>query len=153
MTNSIMNQLGGTVLIGSGAIGTCLRGISPMGEEPVELLNLRQPETVKSLHAAYRAAGSQILVTNTFAANSLVLDDAGAAGSCEEINRAGVALAREAGSAECLVWASVGPLHLGMRLDDYTTDGLVDIYRQQCEALGFADALLLETFVDVREAQ
>lgn len=153
MINSIMNQLGGTVLIGSGAIGTCLRGISPMGEEPVELLNLRQPETVKILHAAYRAAGSQILVTNTFAANSLVLDDAGAAGSCEEINRAGVALARDAGSADCLVWASVGPLHLGLRLDDYSNDALVDIYRQQCDALGCADALLLETFVDVREAQ
>lgn len=152
MNNSIMNRLGQTVLIGSGAIGTCLREKGGIGDEPVELLNLRQPAAVKSLHAAYRAAGSRILVTNTFAANALVLEDAGAASLCEEINRAGVILAREAGQADCLVWASVGPLHLGLRLDDYTNAALAEIYGQQCAALGGADALLLETFVDVREA-
>ena len=153
MTNSLMNELGRSVLISSGAMGTCLREKGGAGEEPVELLNLRHPETVKGLHAAYRAAGSQILVTNTFAANSLVFGDAGVAELCDAANRAGVALAREAGGADCLVWASVGPLHLGLRLDDYTADALVDVYRRQCEALSSADALLLETFVDVREAR
>lgn len=148
-----MHELGDNVLVSSGAIGTCLRQTGGKGDEPVELLNLRQPETVRSLHAAYRSAGSRILVTNTFAANSLVLGDAGVAALCEEINRAGVALAREAGGSECMVWASVGPLGLGLRLDDYRADTLLDIYRRHCDALGAADALLLETFVDVREAR
>lgn len=153
MTNSLMNVLGRTLLIGSGAIGTCLRGTVGIGDEPVELLNLRSPETVKSLHAAYREAGSQILVTNTFAANVLVLGEAGAADLCDDVNRAGVALAREAGGAQCLVWASVGPLGLGLRLEDFPADGLTDIYRRQCKALTGADALLLETFVSVQEAR
>lgn len=148
-----MHELGDNVLVSSGAIGTCLRQTGGKGDEPVELLNLRQPETVRSLHAAYRSAGSRILVTNTFAANSLVLGDAGVTALCEEINCAGVALAREAGGSECMVWASVGPLGLGLRLDDYRADTLLDIYRRHCEALGAADALLLETFVDVREAR
>lgn len=153
MTNSMMNMLGRKVLIGSGAIGTCLRQTGGTGDEPVELLNLRQPEMVRGLHAAYRAAGSQILVTNTFAANSLFFSDAGMAGLSEETNRAGVALAREAGGPACLVWASVGPLGLGLRLEDYPADDLIAIYRDQCNALRMADALLLETFVDVREAR
>ncbi|MHB8772930.1 MAG: homocysteine S-methyltransferase family protein [Syntrophales bacterium] len=151
--HSMMQQLGRSVLIGSGAIGTCLRQAGATGDEPVELLNLRQPETVRSLHAAYRAAGSRILVTNTFAANTVVFGDAGIAESCDETNRRGVALARAAGGSECLVWASVGPLGLGLRLDDYPADALLDVYRTQCRALGEADALLLETFVDVREAR
>jgi len=153
MTDFIMCELGSNILIGSGAIGTCLRQASGMGDEPVELLNLRQPETVRSLHTAYRSAGSRILVTNTFAANTLVFADAGVAELCEATNLAGVALAREAGGSECMVWASLGPLGLGLRLDDYTADALLDIYRHQCKALGAADALLLETFMDVREAR
>jgi len=140
-------------LIGSGAPGTCLRQVGPTGDEPVELLNIRQPGTVKSLHAAYVAAESQILVTNTFAANALEFSDVGVAELSEEANRAGVSLVREAGGSECLVWASVGPQGLGLRHDDYSADTLPDIYRRQCVALGDADALLLETFVDVREAQ
>lgn len=153
MTNSIMHELGIHVLVGSGAIGTCLRQTNSKGDEPVELLNLRQPATVKSLHNAYRSAGSRILVTNTFAANTLVFSDAGVPELCKETNRAGVDLARDAGGSQCLVWGSIGPLGLGLRLDDYSADALRDIYLPQCEALDKADALLLETFSDVREAR
>lgn len=153
MNDSIMRELGRVILIGSGAIGTCLRRTGITGDEPVELLNLRQPETVRNMHAAYRSAGSQILVTNTFAANIIAFADADADELCEQVNRAGVALAREAGAPECLIWASVGPLGLGLRLDDYPDDALLDIYRSQCRTLADADALLLETFVNVREAR
>ncbi|MDD4242621.1 MAG: homocysteine S-methyltransferase family protein, partial [Smithellaceae bacterium] len=150
---NIAKAFGRTVLIGSGAIGTCLRGTVGIGDEPVELLNLRSPEMVKSLHTVYRQAGSQILVTNTFAANALVLGEAGAGDLCDDVNRAGVALAGEAGGEQCLVWASVGPLGLGLRLEDYPDTALEKIYRRQCDALIEADALLLETFVDPREAR
>lgn len=153
MQSNIAKAFGRTVLIGSGAIGTCLRGTVGIGDEPVELLNLRSPEIVKSLHAAYREAGSQILVTNTFAANVLVLGEVGAADRCDDVNRAGVALAREAAGPDGLIWASVGPLGLGLRLEDFSDDALTDIYRRQCKAMTGADALLLETFVSVQEAR
>ncbi len=153
MPDSIMKELGRSVLIGSGAIGTCLRQDSGAGDEPIELLNLRQPEAVTTLHAAYRSAGSRILVTNTFAANSVAFGDAGFGELCQETNRTGVALARKAGDSECMIWASIGPLGLGLRLDDYPADVLLGIYRDQCEVLSGADALLLETFVDLREAR
>ena len=153
MTHPLMNELGRTVLVGSGAIGTCLRKAGGRIDEPVELLNLREPALVRNLHAAYRDAGSQILVTNTFAANALILGEAGADDLCDDVNRAGVTLAREAGGAQCLVWASVGPLGLGLRLEDYPDGALEEIYRRQCLALVEADALLLETFVEPREAK
>lgn len=153
MTHPLMNELGRTVLVGSGAIGTCLRKAGGRIDEPVELLNLREPALVRNLHAAYRDAGSQILVTNTFAANALILGEAGADDLCDDVNRAGVTLAREAGGSECLVWASVGPLGLGLRLEDYPDGALEDIYRRQCLAVVEADALLLETFVEPREAK
>ncbi len=153
MTDSIMQELGRFVLISSGAIGTCLRQASGAGDEAVELLNLRQPEMVRNLHAAYRSAGSRILVTNTFAANAVFFGDAGIGELCQDANRAGVALAREAGEGQCMIWASMGPLGLGLRLDDYPDDVLLSIYRNQCAALRDADALLLETFVDLREAR
>jgi len=153
MSHSVIQDLGCHLLVGSGAIGTCLRQKNGISEEPVELLNIRQPEAVKNLHAAYRSAGSRILVTNTFAANTVVFQDAGVDGLCEETNRAGVTLAREAAGSECMVWASIGPLALGLRLEDYPDESLVDIYDRQCRALREADALLLETFIEPREAR
>jgi len=44
-------------------------------------------------------------------------------------------------------------LGLGLRIDDFPMDALLDIYRRQCATLAGADALLLETFVDMREAR
>ena len=146
-------QLGGQILVGSGAVGTVLRRGQELSGEPVELMNLRRPEAVLALHRAYREAGSQILVTNTFAANFLMLAECGAASLCREINEAGVTLAHQAAGHACLVWASVGPLSLGFRHEDYAGEQLEKIYAGQCDALTKADAIVLETFVDPREAR
>lgn len=153
MPDSIMHELGKTVLIGSGAMGTSLHRTGGADNEPVELKNIRQPDIVRNLHAAYRDAGSRILVTNTFAANIIVFGDNHIEDLCDETNRKAVSLARDTGGVQCLVWASVGPLGLGLRLEDYADDALLNIYRRQCRELSAADALLLETFVDLREAR
>ena len=153
MSGAWLAALGSRVWIGSGAMGTGLRATGGGADEPVELLNLRRPEAVVALHRAYRDAGSQFLVTNTFAANPVALEDADAADACEAVNRAGVSLARDAAGGMLRVWASVGPLDLGLRLDDYDDDALLGFYRRQCGALREADALLLETFTVLREAR
>jgi homocysteine S-methyltransferase len=147
-----MRDFGRTILVGGGGMGTLLRRSMSHAAEPVELLNLRQPDEVRAVHLSYRQAGSQILVTNTFAANRISLSESDAASRITELNTAGVRLAREAAGNDCMVWASVGPLRLGLRLDDFADDTLTAIYREQCEALREADALLLETFTDPREA-
>jgi methionine synthase I (cobalamin-dependent)/5,10-methylenetetrahydrofolate reductase len=146
-------DLGRRLLVGSGAVGTVLRRGQDLGGAPVELLNLRRPEAVLELHRAYREAGSEILVTNTFAANRLSLEEAGSASLCEVINAQGVALARQAAGDACRVWASVGPLSLGLRYEDFSEAHIEAIYAEQCRFLGGADALVLETFADPREAR
>ncbi len=154
MASALMDLLGRSVIIGSGALGTCLRrtGEGATGL-PVESLNLRNPQAVLSLHKAYVDAGSQILVTNTFAANRPALEEAGLAAFLAEINREGVLLARNATAGrDVMVWASVGPLSLGLRLSDFSDDALRELFQEQCEALVGADAIVLETFVDPREA-
>jgi homocysteine S-methyltransferase len=145
--------LGQRLLIGSGAVGTLLRSEGESAPRPVEFLNLSAPEKVRSMHRAYRQAGADVLVSNTFAANPIALEEFGAAPSCEEINRRGVELAREAAGSTGRVWASVGPLSLGLRLEDFPPEDLVQAYIRQCAALAGADALLLETFVIPREAE
>ncbi|MBN2468728.1 MAG: homocysteine S-methyltransferase family protein [Deltaproteobacteria bacterium] len=152
MTHPLLTQLGRDILIGSGAIGTCLRQQGGMAGDSVEMLNLQRPEAVTTLHREYKQAGSRILITNTFAANPLLLEDGGEADRCQSINRAGVRLAKEIAGSECMVWASVGPLSLGLRHDDFETDELVRLFSLQCQAVTDADALVLETFTDPREA-
>lgn len=148
-----MTDLGKRILVGSGAVGTVLRRGQELSGEPVELMNLRRPEAVLALHDAYREAGSRILVTNTFAANRLLLEEGGAADQCRRINETGVALARKAAGNACLVWASVGPLSLGLRHEDHPEAQLEEVYAGQCGALAEADAIVLETFIDPREAR
>jgi len=152
MAHDLINSIGKTILVGSGAIGTCLRTGGAAASEPVELLNVRRPEAVRDLHLRYADAGSQILVTNTFSANRLALEDCGMAGDVSSVNAAGVALAREAAGSERMVWASVGPLSLGLRFDDFSAERLLDVYAEQCAALAAADAIVLETFTELREA-
>lgn len=136
-------------LVRCGAIGTNLyRG----GAQPVECLNLSAPERVRDLYLRYRDAGARVLVTNTFAANRHALAEHGLEADTTPLNRAGVRLAHEASAGECLVWGCVGPLGLGFAGEDYAEGDLVAIYREQCEALSGADALVLETFVDPRES-
>ncbi|MBN2030280.1 bifunctional homocysteine S-methyltransferase/methylenetetrahydrofolate reductase [bacterium] len=142
-----------TILIGSGAMGTELRKMETTRLPFVELFNLEKPESVKAIHKAYKNAGSNILVTNTFAANAITLSEANAESICEKINKTGVDLAREVAGDDCLVWASVGPLSLGLKHDDYTDQQLLDTYAEQCHSVTEADAIVLETFVNLREAR
>ncbi len=151
--SSVPYGFGSGIVIGSGALGCNLQPYLDMAGDPVELLNLRNPGVVRDLHAAYLDAGSQLIVTNTFGANPIVLQELGVGETCEKMNRAGVEIARDASGGDIPVWGSVGPMNLGLGIEDYTTRDLVTQYRLQCNAFREADALLLETFSSVREAE
>ena len=82
-----------------GAMGTVLqqRGLPPGGVP--ELLNLTNPELIRSVHRAYFDAGSQIAYANTFGANALKL--AGSGHTDREVVAAGDRLAQaEAGPGQ-----------------------------------------------------
>src|SRR5437773_1725138 len=94
-----------------GAIGTELiaRGLD-LGREPPEAWSLRRPDAVRALHRAYLDAGAEVIQTNTFGGSRPRLRAGGLAGEVAAVNRAAVALAREAGAK--VVLASLGPTGL-----------------------------------------
>ena len=98
-------------VVTDGAWGTQLqaRGLQP-GDVP-DLWNLSNPRAVEAVAAAYVAAGSQIILTNTFGANRFRLEDADATEKVGEINAAGVALSKKAAGDDAL--AAIGADHVG----------------------------------------
>src|SRR5271165_3429878 len=89
-------------VVTDGAWGTQLqlRGLAP-GEVP-DLWNLTHPNEVRAVARAYVEAGSQIILTNTFGANRIRLAESCGAERLLEINRAGVALSRDAAGKDAL---------------------------------------------------
>jgi len=142
-------------VITDGAWGTQLqaRGLTP-GEVP-DLWNLSHPNEVMAVARAYVEAGSQIILTNTFGANRFRLQESEAADKVAEINRAGVALSREAAGRDVLVFASVGPSGKLLMSGDVTEDDLRAAFGEQAKELAEAgpDGLVLETFQDLAEAE
>jgi 5-methyltetrahydrofolate--homocysteine methyltransferase len=83
-----------------------------------EAWNLDHPERVLAIQRKYVEAGADCLITNTFGANRILLLQRGRAAELEEINRAGVRIAREAfGGRPGFVLGDIGPL--GAILEPY----------------------------------
>jgi len=83
-----LDEAGG-VLLADGAMGTMLFDTGLESGEAPERWNLEQPDRVRSVHAAYLSAGSQLLLTNTFGANRFRLALHGLENRVAEINQAG----------------------------------------------------------------
>jgi homocysteine S-methyltransferase len=139
-----------------GAIGTELYQRGVFINQCYDELNLKRPELVSEVHAAYREAGAEILETNTFGANRIRLEHFGLGERVEAINRAGAQLTRAVAGDEAYVAGSIGPL--GIRLEPYGPTARAEaraIFREQAEALaaGGADAFIVETMSDLHEIE
>lgn len=144
--------LPGPVLL-DGALGTELQraGLAP-GECP-EAWNLRHPERVEAVARAYVEAGCEIVLTNTFGANRVMLARHGLEAEVGAINRGGVAAARRAAGDRARVFASLGPTGKLLGLGQITDAELREVYGEQARILAEAgvDGLALETFSDLDE--
>src|SRR6516162_10021008 len=132
--SDFLTRLREEVLIGDGAFGTLIseRGIGR--ETNYERLNLTNPALIKDLHTAYVAAGAGLIETNTFGANRTKLSLHSIAPLVSDINRAGVALAREVAGERAFVAGSIGPLaDRAGPLDTVplTDDEVREIFREQ----------------------
>lgn len=140
------------VRVCDGAMGTMLHSAGVPLDRSLSELNLVKPNLVRDLHAAYLAAGAEIIQTNTFDANRSRLARAGLQESVAEINLAGARLAREAvreSGLTALVAGSVGPVMSATapRIPYRDRD---PILREQIAALAsWVDLIMLETFGDI----
>jgi methionine synthase / methylenetetrahydrofolate reductase(NADPH) len=147
---------GGRVLVCDGAMGTMLHSAGVPLDRSLSELNLAKPHLVRDLHAAYLAAGANIVQTNTFDANRLRLARAGLQESVAEINIAGARLAREAvreSGSTALVAGSVGPV-MSAAAPRIPYRDREPILREQIAALAsWVDLIMLETFGDTESLE
>jgi methionine synthase I (cobalamin-dependent)/5,10-methylenetetrahydrofolate reductase len=140
------------LLVGDGAMATQLYRLGvPVGVSFEELC-LSNPKLVLQVHDAYYKAGARLLETNTFGANRDSLARYGLEHKVTRINRAAVAIAREAARDDAYVVGSIGSIVAG-RVRKNVMDEYRDQFEEQAIALLHAgvDGLILETFLDLDE--
>jgi methionine synthase / methylenetetrahydrofolate reductase(NADPH) len=152
---TFIEALKDSVLLASGAMGTELYSRGVFINKSFEETNITNPLLVKAILDEYAAAGACVLKANTFGANRAKLRLYGLESRMEEINRAGISLARQASGEDSYVLASMGPATgAGRGLNTEWTDEeeeLSDIFAEQARMLHDADAILLETFQQIDE--
>lgn len=151
--NALEEWLAGELLITDGAWGTELqaRGLSS-GTTP-DSWNLTHADRVEEVARAYAEAGSQIVLTNTFRANSVAMNHVSAA-DLDAINRSGVAISRR-GAPHARIFASIGPTGKVLVSGEITAEQMSAAFTAQAQSLAAAgaDALLVETMSDIEEAR
>lgn len=146
----------GKILIADGATGTNLqqRGL-PAGTPPDEWV-FDNPQAVVGLHSDFVAAGSNIILTDSFGGSSLRLKGSKAVGRAIELNQRAAALARQAAEPfGVFVGGSIGPV--GGLLKPYGPISPEDVQAaiaEQAKALTEAgvDLLVIETQFALEEA-
>ncbi len=171
------------ILITDGAFGTEIQrwklaeadyagslGLSHDQKGNNDILALTKPEVPEAIHRAYFEAGADIAETNTFSANRISQADYGAQDLVREINLESARLARRVADEYArdgrprFVAGAVGPTNKTLSLSpdvndpgfrEIDWDTLVDVYREQIEALveGGADFILVETIFDTLNAK
>ena len=128
------------------------RGLEP-GDCP-DAWNLSRPDDVYDIHKAYVDAGSEVIQTNTLQSSRYHLEARGLYEKLNEINRAGVALAKKAAGGKALTAASISPLGVLMApYGDLVYEDAYNAFSEQISALLDAgvDILHFETFTDLSE--
>jgi len=117
-------------------------------------MNILSPQTVEDVHRLYVEAGSDIICTNTFGANALVLKEAGY--SPEKVIPAAVSAAKRAAGDRVKVALDIGPVgYLLEPLGDLAMDKAYELFKEQAvlgEKSG-ADAVAIETMSDLNEME
>ena len=151
---------GRRTLLFDGGMGTMLQEAGLAAGDVPELLCLTDPRKVTAIHAAYVAAGSDVITTNTFGANARKLaEGARASGlvrvpTVAQVFEAAVRCAREAGAR--YVAADIGPTGALLRpLGTMGFDEAYDLFAAQVRAADAAgaDLFVIETMADLLEAK
>jgi methionine synthase I (cobalamin-dependent)/5,10-methylenetetrahydrofolate reductase len=148
-------QTGRRVLVCDGAMGTMLHAAGAALDRSLPELNLSDPGLVSTIHESYLSAGADIIQANTFGANRLWLGDHGFPDKVDEINRAGVRIARAAQrrcDRDVLVAGSVSPAVTARQRRQVGSAERIEVLREQIRSLlahgdePGVDLLILETF-------
>jgi methionine synthase / methylenetetrahydrofolate reductase (NADH) len=152
MTAGPALKLGQRILVCDGAMGTMLHAAGAALDRSLPELNLSDAVLVSTIHESYLSAGADVIQTNTFGANRLWLGDHGFGDQVDQINRAGVRIARAAQDdceREVLVAGSVSPAVTALQRRRIGSAERLEVIAEQVRALiagRGVDILILETF-------
>jgi len=172
------------ILINDGAFGTEIQnyrldeaayagdlGLAKDQKGNNDILALTRPAVVEAITRDYLDAGSDIIATNTFSANSISQADYAAEGLVRAINIASAGIARRLADEyqardgrPRFVAGAIGPTNKTLSLSpdvndpgyrEISFDELKDVYREQVDALLEAgvDFILIETVFDTLNAK
>lgn len=138
-------------IILDGAMGTQLQAKGLKTGECPELLSITHPEIVEDIHRSYINAGSMIVYTNTFGANSYKLAESGY--TVQEVVSASVKVAKNATKGtSALVALDIGPIGKLMEpTGSMSFDEAYNTFKEVVEAGKDADLIVFETMTDLLE--
>lgn len=150
------------ILVFDGGMGTSIQKAGVKNPRSNEYLCIEQPELISDIHRRFLLAGSDIITTNTFNAQSVSLAACGLADKAAEINTQAVMLARKEADRFTLcnpakpryVLGGMGPTRETLSMPDtakITREQLHASYGEQVEALLKAgvDGIIYETVFDL----
>ncbi len=167
---ALLDALKSRVLVLDGAMGTMLQRHhltaedfgGPHWEGCNERLVVSRPDVIAGIHRAYFQAGADIVESNSFGSNRIVLADYGLADQARELSREAARLARgvadefESPARPRFVAGAMGPTNKAITVTGGVTfEQLRDAYYEQAAGLmeGGADFLLIETCQDTRNVK
>ena len=146
-------------ILADGAMGTMLFEAGLTSGDSPERWNVERPDVIRDVHRAYRAAGSRILLTNTFGGNRFRLALHGLDTRVAGLNEAAARLAGEVAHApesNAVVAGDIGPSGgILAPLGDLERDDAVKGFAEQAAALraGGVDVFWIETMSALEEVE
>ena len=146
------------IVIFDGAMGTSIEKENLCTDDYLgvvcnEYLNIVNPHIISRIHTDFVNAGANVIETNTFGANPIVLAEYNLADKCYEINKKAAKIAKAAcrDFPNTYVSGSIGPTSKLPTLSHISFGDLYSAYKVQIEALvdGGVDLLQIETSQDM----
>ena len=167
MTQPFLKRLNEKVLVFDGALGTNLQKLDLKPEDfggkdgCNEYLVIMKPDAIRTVHESFLKAGCDVIETDTFGSNRIVLAEYGLQDRVVELNEKAARLAKELAQKYStpdhprFVMGSVGPGTKLPSLGHIGFDELKESYKEQYKGLmaGGVDGLLIETCQDLLQTK
>lgn len=150
------------LIVFDGAMGTSIQNYNSNNikwdgyEGCNEYLNLSNPDIIYDIHCSFLEAGADIIETNTFGANEIILKEYNLEKECYNINKKAIEIAKSAAQKyNKYVAASIGPTSKLPSLLQVSFEELCIAYREQIRAFidSAVDLIIIETCQDLLQVK
>ncbi|MBC7772610.1 MAG: homocysteine S-methyltransferase family protein, partial [Pyrinomonadaceae bacterium] len=168
MASRFMEEVARRVLVFDGAMGTSIYSKTLSVEHDycgcencTDILVKTRPDIIQEIHESFLAVGCDVVETDTFGANKLVLSEFDLTPQTFDLNKRAAEVARAAcdnhstSDKPRFVAGSIGPGTKLITLGNTSWEAMLDSYREQARGLlaGGADLFIIETCQDLLQVK